>query len=204
MSERTIAGLKCMQAAPLSVKVRMTESRIRDWVNEYGEDGVFVSFSGGKDSTVLLDIVRKNYPDIPAVFMDTGLEYPEVRAKVKATDNVTFLKPKMTFRETIQKYGYPLFGKEIAEVVQSARIYLHKLAQDTIIATDRQTDRQTDRRHSWQRSCVHRLLGIGRYAKDQSVGVGEENGQVENALPRVGFARSIRELLGKEESGDYP
>ena len=101
MSERTIAGLKCMQAAPLSVKVRMTESRIKDWVNEYGEDGVFVSFSGGKDSTVLLDIVRKNYPDIPAVFMDTGLEYPEVRAKVKTTDNVTFLKPKMTFRETI-------------------------------------------------------------------------------------------------------
>lgn len=40
---------------------------------------MYVSFSGGKDSTVLLDIVKGMYPDVPAVFCDTGLEYPEVR-----------------------------------------------------------------------------------------------------------------------------
>ena len=39
---------------------------------------VFVSFSGGKDSTVLLKLVRELYPDVKAVFCDTGLEYPEV------------------------------------------------------------------------------------------------------------------------------
>ena len=72
-----------MQSLPLSAKVRMTETRIRAWVDEYGEDGVYISFSGGKDSTVLLHIVRNLYPSIKAVFVDTGLEYPEVREFVK-------------------------------------------------------------------------------------------------------------------------
>ena len=45
--------------------------------------------SGGKDSTVLLDLARRIYPDIPAVFIDTGLEYPELRDFVKTIPNVT-------------------------------------------------------------------------------------------------------------------
>lgn len=105
----------------MRIKVRMTESRIRAWVNEYGEDGVYVSFSGGKDSTVLLDIVRQNYPSIPAVFVDTGLEYPEIRDFVKTFDNVIWIKPKMNFKQVIQKYGYPFISKEVARDVASAR-----------------------------------------------------------------------------------
>ena len=84
----TIQELKIRQALPLEAKIRMTEIRIREWVNEYGIDGVYVSFSGGKDSTVLLHIARQIYPDIKAVFVDTGLEYPEIRQFVKTFDNV--------------------------------------------------------------------------------------------------------------------
>lgn len=112
--------LKILQAYPLDLKIKKTQLRIREWVDYYGVDGVYVSFSGGKDSTVLLDIVRKMYPDIEAVFCDTGLEYPEIRSFVKSFDNVTILRPKMRFDEVIRKYGYPFIGKEVAERVENA------------------------------------------------------------------------------------
>jgi 3'-phosphoadenosine 5'-phosphosulfate sulfotransferase (PAPS reductase)/FAD synthetase len=117
----TIDVLRQMQSLPLDIKMLMTKQRIREWVREFGVDGVYVSFSGGKDSTVLLDIVRSMHPDIPAVFVDTGLEYPEIRQFVKTFDNVTILRPKMRFDEVIKKYGYPLIGKEVSLKVQNAR-----------------------------------------------------------------------------------
>ena len=127
MSKHTIGDLYQMQSLPLSAKIRMTESRIRQWVEHYGEGGVYVAFSGGKDSTVLLDIVRKIYGNIKAVYIDTGLEYPEVRAFVQTYDNVDILRPKMDFRQTIIRYGYPFIGKEVAECVYGARRYMEKL-----------------------------------------------------------------------------
>lgn len=39
---------------------------------------VYVSWSGGKDSTVLLDLCRKIKPDILAIFINTGCEYPDL------------------------------------------------------------------------------------------------------------------------------
>lgn len=52
MAVHTMQELKQFQAMPLPVKVAMTQTRIRAWVDYYGKDGVYVSFSGGKDSTV--------------------------------------------------------------------------------------------------------------------------------------------------------
>lgn len=71
--------LKILQALPLDIKIAKTQQRIREWVNRFGVDGVYVSFSGGKDSTVLLHIVREICPDVEAVFVNTGLEYPEIQ-----------------------------------------------------------------------------------------------------------------------------
>ena len=140
---RTMQDLQQLQGLPLSLKIRMTKERIRQWINEYGEDGVYVSFSGGKDSTVLLHLVREDYPNVKAVFVDTGLEFPEIRQFVKTFDNVEWLKPKMGFKQVIQKYGYPFISKEVSECVYGARKYLTSILQDASL--DRPTDRPTDR-----------------------------------------------------------
>lgn len=78
-------------------------------------------FRGGKDSTVLLDLVRQLYSDVPAVFVDTGLEYPELREFVKTIDNVTWLKPEMNFKKVIEKYGYPIVSKRVADTIEYGR-----------------------------------------------------------------------------------
>ena len=61
------------------------------------------------------------YPDIPAVFSNTGLEYPEIQRFVKSFDNVDIVTPSMNFGEVISTYGYPLIGKEVAEAIYYAR-----------------------------------------------------------------------------------
>lgn len=119
--KHTADELRQWQALPLNVKILMTQERIRHWVRYFGEDGVCVSFSGGKDSTVLLDIVRKMYPDVKAVFSNTGLEYPEIQRFVREHENVDVITPEMRFPEVLTKYGYPLIGKEVAEAIYYAR-----------------------------------------------------------------------------------
>ena len=123
----TISELWQKQSLPLSIKILMTQRRIREWVTEFGEDGVYVSFSGGKDSTVLLHLVRQMYPNITAVFVDTGLEYPEIRDFVKTFDNVVWLKPKKNFKQVITDYGYPFISKEVSDKVDGARKYMRAL-----------------------------------------------------------------------------
>ena len=112
----TAERLKELQALPLERKIQITQSRIIEWYKHYNGQ-VYVSFSGGKDSTVLLHLVRELFPDVEAVYVDTGLEYPELRQFVKTFDNVTWLKPKMNFRQVLDKYGYPIISKTVSRDV---------------------------------------------------------------------------------------
>jgi len=112
--------LRQMQELPLEVKVIKSKQRIKEWY-EYWDGQVYVSFSGGKDSTVLLHLVRSMYPDVPAVFIDTGLEYPEIKEFVRSGENIKWLKPKMSFRQVIEKYGYPVVSKEVSETIDQCR-----------------------------------------------------------------------------------
>lgn len=108
-----------LQALPLHRKIGITIARITEWYKAFNGN-IYVSLSGGKDSTVLWDITHKLFPDVPAVFSNTGLEYPEIQqfAKSICTDVVS---PKMSFTEVIKTYGYPLISKEVSEAIYYAR-----------------------------------------------------------------------------------
>lgn len=120
MNAYTRQDLSVMQAWPLDRKIRVTQAKIIDWYHHYGGK-VAVSFSGGKDSTILLNLARRAFPDIPAVFVDTGLEYPEIREFVKTVPNVTWLRPEMPFSKVISEYGYPVVSKDVARRIRYAK-----------------------------------------------------------------------------------
>jgi 3'-phosphoadenosine 5'-phosphosulfate sulfotransferase (PAPS reductase)/FAD synthetase len=108
------------QSLPLAGKIRLSEQRIREF-HEHCQGKTAVSFSGGKDSTVLLNLVRNLYPDTPAVFVDTGLEYPEIREFVKTIPNVTWLKPFKTFKKILEDEGYPVVSKKVATMLRQCQ-----------------------------------------------------------------------------------
>lgn len=112
--------LKILQNLDLGTKIKKTNLRIREWY-EFYSGYVYISFSGGKDSTVLLNLVRNLYPEVPAVYIDTGLEYPEIREFVKTIDNVTWLRPEIPFTKVIEKYGYPVISKEQSQFIYQYR-----------------------------------------------------------------------------------
>lgn len=138
MNKHTIGDLYQMQSLPLKYKIRMTQQRIRGWYDHFDGD-VYVSFSGGKDSTVLVDIITKmGLNDIPLVFVDTGLEYPEIREFVKSYgDRVIWLRPKMNFKKVIEKYGYPFISKEVSGAIEETWQFLKKVQNEgTIVPED--------------------------------------------------------------------
>lgn len=84
----TAAGIRQKQSLPLEAKIIMAQERIRQW-DLFTDGDMYVSYSGCKDSTVLLHLVRSIYPNVPAVFVNTGLEYPEIVRFVRQAENVT-------------------------------------------------------------------------------------------------------------------
>ncbi len=116
MGKHTKDELRILQALPLEVKVMKTKQRIREWYNHWG-GAVYISFSGGKDSTVLLHLAREIYPDIEGVFVNTGLEYPEIQMFARSFENIRTLYPNMGFREVVSTYGYPVISKTVSHNV---------------------------------------------------------------------------------------
>ena len=130
-NKHTPYDLKQMQSIPLEAKIIMTQQRIRQWYDHWDGE-VYVSFSGGKDSTVLKHIVD-NTPgvyDVPAVFVNTGLEYPEIQRFVKDVQagkwdcfnsNVEIVRPEMRFDEVLKIHGYPVISKRVSGYLNTAK-----------------------------------------------------------------------------------
>lgn len=105
---------------PLEDKILYSTVRIKEfYLARKGR--VYVSYSGGKDSTVLLHLVRSVYPEVPAVYIDTGLEFPELRDHVRHMEGVTVIRPDKPFKQVILDEGYPVVSKQVAKVIDQAR-----------------------------------------------------------------------------------
>lgn len=127
--------LKQMQSLPLEAKMILSERRLAIWFDHW-DGNVYVSFSGGKDSTVLADLCArfcKKYGwKLYLLFVNTGLEYPEIQKFTKTFAEwlrntysidvqLDIVRPEMRFDEVIKKYGYPVISKEISKRIKEGR-----------------------------------------------------------------------------------
>lgn len=99
-----------MKSLPLEEKIKIAHSITQEAFKRFKR--LAVAFSGGKDSTVVLHIVRQYKPDIPVVFVNTTVEMPETlrfvrKLKEEWNLNLVELKPKYTFWDVVEKYGLP-------------------------------------------------------------------------------------------------
>ncbi|MDE7345402.1 MAG: phosphoadenosine phosphosulfate reductase family protein [Muribaculaceae bacterium] len=122
----TLKELQERQSWSLEQKIDHSLGTLEAFISRMGGiDKVYVSFSGGKDSTVLLHLARILYPDILAVFCNTGNEYPDIIRFVRQMQadgaNIQFIRPKFTPRQVWEKYGFPLVSKEISQSIHEIR-----------------------------------------------------------------------------------
>ena len=116
--------------------IRDSLNIIRDVVNKYGQENFYISFSGGKDSTVLHYLVDEALPgnNIPRVFVNTGIEYIDivkyVKQIAKEDDRIKIINPSRNVKKTLEKDGYPFKSKEFSHVLA---IYQRSGMQKTVI-----------------------------------------------------------------------
>ena len=101
---------------------------IKDTINKYGAENFYLSFSGGKDSTILHYLLDMALPNnqIPRVFVNTGIEYQAIVNFVKglAQNDSRFiiLQPTQAIKPMLEKYGYPFKSKQHSHNVM---VYQH-------------------------------------------------------------------------------
>lgn len=123
-------GLEYLQKLPLEEMITLSKNLIVSCMETFGEQ-VYISFSGGKDSTVLSSLVCSLKPDILHLFSDTGCEYPETLSFVEEErqrgKKIVPVRPVCrdgsvwTFERVVATYGYPLFSKAIANGIRTYR-----------------------------------------------------------------------------------
>lgn len=100
-------------------------TKIKSTINKYGEDNFYISFSGGKDSTVLSALVDLAVPGnkIPRVYANTGIEYKLILEFVQRERErehpweLVVLKPSVPIKPTLEKVGYPFKSKKHSQIL---------------------------------------------------------------------------------------
>ena len=110
--------LQQKQSLPLNIKISMTKRRIAEWYNKY-KGNVYISYSGGKDSEVMLHLVKSCHSDVKIVFVDTGTELSTRKHAIKKADVI--LKPKIPMLKIWMKYGIPFPSKQQANFIYKVK-----------------------------------------------------------------------------------
>ncbi len=110
--------LKQKQSLPLDIKINLTKKRIMQFY-KLNQGKVYISYSGGKDSEVMLHIIKEIYPEIIVVFVDTGTEIDTRKHAMKKADVI--LRPKKTMLEIWNKYGLPFPSKQQADFIYKVK-----------------------------------------------------------------------------------
>ena len=123
--------LRELQALKLEEKIWLTEKIFQRAVHTFGADHLYLSFSGGKDSSVLSHIIRQTHPQLLHLFADTSCEYPETIAfvgeMIVCGVNVQVVTPtdrsgtQWTFDRVVSELGYPAFSKAVANGIRTYR-----------------------------------------------------------------------------------
>lgn len=111
--------------------------KIRQMYADYDlEHKAYISFSGGKDSTVLSRLFDLAIPSnqIPRVYINTGIDYREitdfVREYGKRDGRLQIVRPSQNIKTMLEKYGYPFKSKEHS---QKVAIYQHSGLGKTVM-----------------------------------------------------------------------
>lgn len=129
-----------LMALDSTAKELTTYEKLDEWYTAWGGQ-CYVSFSGGKDSTVLAYLAARYLAsfrtppwELNLVFVNTGLEYPEIqkfvneyaawlrREFLRVAVNLHRLRPKINIRQVVEKYGYSIIGKDVAHRIETARM----------------------------------------------------------------------------------
>lgn len=113
-----------LQSLPYDIKVAKSKQRIREAIDHFGAEHLYVPVSGGLDSTVVDDLVKEveNELDIPKgtitrVNSNTGNEYPSVLAKARELSDVE-VTPKKSFYKVLSEEGYPVASKRTSRMLR--------------------------------------------------------------------------------------
>ena len=93
--------------------------KIKQINEEYDlENNSYISFSGGKDSTILHYLIDLALPNnkIPRLFINTGVEYQDIRKYVNELaindDRIKIINSGINLKNMLKKYGYPFKSKQ--------------------------------------------------------------------------------------------
>ena len=95
--------------------------KIKQIITQYGIENFYISYSGGKDSTVLSHLIDMAFPDneIPRVYANTGIELNMIRDFVmnlaKSDDRIQIIRPSIPIKEMLERDGYPFKSKKHAK-----------------------------------------------------------------------------------------